>query len=47
MVLAKEFTRVGGVLLLGVDQVLSAKLIERMQAYEAAEGVEMTAFVKD
>ena len=47
MVLAREFTRSGGVLLLGVDQVLSAKLIERMQAFEAAEGVEMTAFVKD
>lgn len=47
MVLAKEFTRIGGVLLLAIDQVLSAKLIERMQAYEAVEGVEMIAFVKD
>jgi hypothetical protein len=35
------------VLLLAIDQVLSAKLIERMQAYEAVEGVEMIAFVKD
>lgn len=47
MVLAKEFTRIGGVLLLAIDQVLSAKLIERMQAYEAVEVVEMIAFVKD
>ncbi len=47
MVLTRGFTRQGGVLLLGVDQVLSDKLIERMQSYEAAEGYEMTAFVKD
>lgn len=47
MVLAREFMRTGGVLLLGSEQVLSAKLIERMLAYEATEGVEMTVFVRD
>jgi hypothetical protein len=47
MVLSREFTRRGGALLLGIDQVLSAKLIERMQAYESSEGVEMAVFVKD
>lgn len=47
MVLSRGFTRLEGALLLGVDQVLSTKLIERMQAYEAAEGVEMLVFIKD
>lgn len=47
MVLSREFTRRGGVVLLGIDQVLSAKLIERMQAYESSEGVEMAVFIKD
>lgn len=47
MVLSRELTRRGGALLLGIDQVLSAKLIERMQAYESSEGVEMAVFVKD
>jgi len=46
-VLSRGFTRLEGALLLGVDQVLSTKLIERMQAYEAAEGVEMLVFIKD
>jgi putative nucleotidyltransferase with HDIG domain len=47
MVLSREFTRTSGALLLGVDQVLSAKLIERMQVYENSEGVELSVYVKD
>lgn len=47
MVLSREFTRTSGALLLGVDQVLSAKLIERMQAYESSEGMEMSVYIKD
>lgn len=47
MVLSREFTRTGGALLLGVDQVLSEKLIERMQAYERSEGMELSVYVKD
>lgn len=47
MVLSREFTRTSGALLLAVDQVLSAKLIERMQAYERSEGVELSVYVKE
>lgn len=45
MVLTRDFVSREGALLLGADHKLDAKLIEKMQAYEASEGLVMTAFV--
>lgn len=45
MVLTRDFVSREGALLLGADHKLDAKLIEKMQAYEASEGLIMTAFV--
>jgi len=45
MVLTRDFVSREGALLLGADHKLDAKLIEKMQAYEASEGLAMTAFV--
>lgn len=46
MVLAREFAHRDGMPLLAAGQVLSARLIERMQDYEATQGGGLTVYVK-
>ena len=45
MVLAREFAHRDGMPLLAAGQVLSARLIERMQDYEATQGGGLTVFI--
>lgn len=46
LVLAREFVHRGSLPLLAADQVLSERLIQRMQAYEGAQGGGLTVYVK-
>jgi hypothetical protein len=45
MILTRDFVSREGALLLGADHELGPKLIEKMQAYQQSEGLNLTVYV--